>query len=179
MNYKALSDKEIEKLLGNEVNIVTYSELYKYGTIDQLLGRYKRCIILFCYKENYGHWVTVFICPTTGKLHFFNSYGDMRKKFDGYPDNFLQLINKKYRVESHQDYPYLSDLLYKSPYELEYNPTQFQQLDKRIKTCGYWCVLRLMCQEMTDEQFENFIKENCQYNKISSDNLAVELVLNN
>lgn len=168
MTDKALSDSEISNLLEGKVNILTYPDLHKYNTIDELLGRYERCIILFCYKPNYGHWTTLFI-GGDGKLHFFNSYGDLDKKYDGYPDSFLKLIDKKYRRESKQDFTYLSTLMLRSNYELEYNDYEFQKLDDNIKTCGRWCVLRLLYSELTDNKFIDFVIENCYYNKITPD----------
>jgi len=175
MESKALSDKEIYDYMDGKVNIYTYEDLHKFQNIDQLLGRYQCCIILFCYEPNRGHWVTVFV-GGDGKLHFFNSYGNLKNKYDGYPDEFLTLINKKYRRESHQDYPYLSDLLLNSEYELEYNDYPFQSLAQNIKTCGRWSVLRLRCSDLTDNQFINFVKENCEYNKISQDEFVCLII---
>jgi hypothetical protein len=172
MNYPALSDKDITRLTNGNVNIIVYEDLHKFKDIDELWGCTKACIILICYEPNKGHWVTVFI-GGDGKLHFFNSYGDMGSKYEGYPDGYLPLINKEYRRESYQDYPYLSELMLNSPYELEYNNHQFQSLNPKIRTCGYWCVLRLYCQNMTDDEFIKFIKKCCSENNISPDDLVV------
>ncbi len=178
MNHP-LSDKDILRYLGDKVNLITYSDVHNYDNIDQLLGRYRRCLILFLNKENYGHWTCLFTNKENGKetLHFFNSYGNLGKKdYDGYPDSFLKYIPKKFRDKSDQNYPYLTDLIVKSVYPVEYNDYQFQKLDDNVKTCGYWCLARLMYSNMTDKQFENFIKDNCKNLKISQDELVVNII---
>jgi hypothetical protein len=179
MNAPPLSDSQINTLLDKKVNIVTYEDIHKYDSVDELLGCYKQCIILFCNKPNYGHWTTLFICPTDGKLNYFNSYGDLKSKYEGYPDAPLKLIDKKYRKESYQDYPYLTDLMIESDYDLEYNPYDFQKLANNIKTCGYWCVLRLFCKEMDDKKFYNFVMENCRSLNMEPDEFVVSVINSN
>lgn len=178
MDAPPLSDSQIYDLLEGNVNIVTYEDIHKYSSVEDLLGGFDQCIILFCTHKNYGHWTTLFINPTDGKLNFFNSYGDLKSKYEGYPDAPLKLIDKKYRKDSYQDYPYLSELMINSDYELEYNPYDFQKLSNRIKTCGYWCVLRLYCKKMNDVKFNNFVMENCNNLKITPDDFVV-FVINN
>lgn len=174
-----LSDKEMIHYLGNKVNIFTYTDIHKIDDVNKMLGRYGRCLILFLNKENYGHWTCLFLNKEKGQdtLHFFNSYGDLKKNnFDGYPDSFLKYINKTFRNKSAQDYPYLSDLLINSSYPLEYNPYQFQKLHKDVVTCGYWCLCRLMYSNLTDDEFKNFIDENCRYLRLSPDDLVVNII---
>ena len=173
-----LTDSDIMRCFDNKLNLFTYSDIHKFNSIDELLGRYKRCIVLFLNKENYGHWTCLFLNKERGQevLHFFNSYGDLGKKeFDGYPDSFLKYINKSFRDKSNQNYPYLTELMINSPYELEYNDIQYQKLSDDIKTCGYWCVFRLQYASMNDEEFERFIKSNCKNWKMSPDKFIVTI----
>lgn len=177
--HHALSESEMKQSMDDKVNICTYTDLHNFSDIKQLLGPYNRCFLLFLSKENYGHWTCLFLNKQNGKdtLHFFNSYGDLNKgKYDGYPDEFLKYIDKNFRAESHQDFPYLTELMLKTKYPLEYNPTQFQKLDKDIKTCGYWCICRLMFSELTDEQFTDFIRSNCANMQLTPDELVVKIV---
>lgn len=176
MNAPALTDEEMRHLMNNKVNLVTYSKIKDYASIDELLGPYKRCIILFETKKNYGHWCCCFL-DRYRQLHFFNSYGDYGGKYQGYPDAYLPMISKEIRIECNENHPYLSELFLNSDYELEYNDYQYQKLGDKIKTCGYWVVLRLFLEKFTDDEFRDFVLRNCDKFNRSPDELAVTLVM--
>ena len=53
---RALSDSDMFRLLNNKCNLVLYPDLHLYKNIDQVLGKYGCCILLFEAKKNYGHW---------------------------------------------------------------------------------------------------------------------------
>ena len=175
MTNKALSDDDIMKIMNRKTNLISYPEITQYRDIDDMLID-GRCVILYCSKENFGHWTCIF--KRKDGLHFFNSYGNLESKTDGYPDAFLKYINEKFRVESHQNYPYLLKLMEKSPYELHYNDYKYQKLSKDVKTCGYWCCLRMKCEDMSDEEFHDFIVDNCRYHKMTPDEIAVFFIDN-
>lgn|ERR1700759_3986003 len=143
----ALSNKEVLELVNNKANIVIYPDLYKYKSIDEVLGPYGAVFILFESKPNYGHWCLLFKI-NNNKLEFFNPY-------NGYPDDSLDFIPVDFREKSNQNIPYLSILLYNSPYKLSYNEYDFQKHDKNIKTCGRWCAVRLICRNLSLKQFAN------------------------
>lgn len=149
----ALSNHNILSLLNNKANIVLYPELYKYNSIDELLNPFGCCILLFEAQPNYGHWVV--LTRTNNKtIEFFNSYG-------GLPDGSLDKIDIRFRKDSNQDYPYLSELLYKSPYHLTYNEFKFQKHDRKIKTCGRHCVVRALLKSLDIYQYKQFLDELC------------------
>jgi hypothetical protein len=141
----ALSNQDIEVLTEKECNIVLYPDLYKYKSLDEMLGIYEACILLFEAKPRYGHWTLIFKTKEGG-IEFFNPYG-------GYPDESLKYISQKFRKESHQNMPYLSQLLINSRYELSYNEFKFQKLSSEIKTCGRHCVVRLWCRDLDLYQY--------------------------
>lgn len=157
----ALSNFDIMKLLENKINLVLYPDISKYDTIDDLLGKYGACVILYMSAKNFGHWCCIFkLCPH--KLEFFDPYGT-------FVDDELVNIPKKFRIESGQEYPYLSHLMYESPYKLTYNQYKFQKTGKGINTCGRWCVLRLKLRNMCLEEFQEY------FDNDDSDNLATIL----
>jgi len=163
----ALSDKDILKLLEHRAVIHLYPQLHYFSTIDQLLGHFGACILLFEAQKNYGHWCCVWkLNPST--VSFFNPYG-------GYPDDSLEYINDSYRKRSYQDNPLLSELLLASPYELTYNDVAYQKHSKNIRTCGRHCVVRLWNRNMTDEEYDDYIKHNCQLYKVNPDELVTLL----
>ena len=55
--HKALSDEDIQRILGGDAKTIKYSELGRLYDIDQLLTKGKDyCIILYEGAPNRGHW---------------------------------------------------------------------------------------------------------------------------
>lgn len=144
----ALSDKEVLDIVKNRANIVLYPNIYKYDSIDELLGENNAAIILFESEPNFGHWVLVF--RENDNLEFFNSYG-------GYPDDSLKHIDKQFRKKTHQDKPYLSYLFMKSPYNLHFNNYKFQKHKSNIKTCGRHAAIRLLFKNLNIDEYKNML----------------------
>lgn len=155
----ALSDKAILDLLDNKVNIVLYPNLYKYKNIDEVMGPYEACILLFEAKPKYGHWCAIFKL-NDNTIEFFDPYG--KASSGGHPDDNLRIIPQDYAKVSNQEHPYLSALLDKSPYELTFNEIQFQQRNKAIRTCGRHCVFRLMNRELPLYGYKDLMYDLCQ-----------------
>lgn len=137
--YMALTDKDIERMLNGNTNIVLYSDLHKYNNLDQLLNGENNAVILYESKPQYGHW-TCIIRPDQENVEFFNSYGGVNA---GYPDEPLMSISKDFRYESGQEFPYLSQLLIDSPYNLSYNEYKLQKKGADIRTCGRHVINRI------------------------------------
>lgn len=144
----ALSNFDLTKMLDGEANIILYPNLANFNSVDEILGPYGACIILFESQPRYGHWVCLMRRDNT--IEFFNPYG-------GLPDASLQKIPLEYRIESGQDYPLLTLILYHSPYDVEYNEFKFQRHGQNIRTCGRWCVVRLLLKDLDIYQFKDFI----------------------
>jgi hypothetical protein len=145
----ALSNYDILKLLKNKCKIVLYPDLHKYHDIDQLFDKNNCCIILYEAKPRYGHWC-VLIKFEPNSIEFFNPYG-------GLPDNSLDYIDPEFRIKNNEFIPYLSQLMYNSPYHLFYNEFQFQKKSPDIKTCGRHCVVRSMNRKMDIYQYKNMM----------------------
>lgn len=144
----ALSNFDLIKMLDGKANVVIYPNLINYESIDDVLGPYGACFLLFETRPKFGHWVS--LLKRNNVIEFFNSYG-------GYPDDSLKYIPSHYREVSGQNTPLLSLLLLNSPYELEYNEFDFQKHNKNIKTCGRWGVIRLLLKNLNLYQFKDFI----------------------
>lgn len=155
---KALSNFDLLKLVDGLANVVIYDQIYKYKTVDELLGPYGAVFILYLFKPKYGHWCCL-IKRTPKIIEFFDSYG-------GPPDEVLDHIPKDFKKKSHQDYCYLSRLLWQSPYSIEYNDYNFQKHGANIKTCGRFAALRVMLKHLTLKQFARI------FNDPHSDDLA-------
>lgn len=144
-----LSGTDVVELVEGKANMVRYRDLHKFRTIDQVLGPHRAAFILFETSDGFGHWVAIYCNNNT--LYFFNSYA-------GYPDDTLQVIDDEYRVQSQQDFPYLSQLMYNSPYELEYNDLKLQDKGGNIMTCGRWCALFILMRELPVDNFSAIFK---------------------
>ena len=163
---QALSNKDVLKLLDNKAKVVLYPELHKFHTIDELLHPYDAVFLLYELKPQYGHWTCLF---KRGKeVEFFNSYG-------GIPDETLKKIPNTYKSESHQNFPYLVNLLYNSPYEIHYNEYDFQKHSPDVKTCGRWAALRLLMKDFTIDEFKHVIDLLKDYLSVSADKVVTIL----
>ena len=135
--------------MGNRCNIITYSQIRNYGSIDQLLGSWGVCFVLYEWKEHYGHWCLLI---KSGKLlEFFDPYG-------GFPDSQLHHVPEAMKVKLGEDYPYLSRLMMHFEGDLSYNEFQFQKLDKETKDCGRWCILRAELKDAPLKVFADLFK---------------------
>lgn len=150
----ALSNFDILKLLDNKCNIVLYPNIHKYKDIDELLGSFGVCIILYETQPKYGHWIAI-LKTDKDSIEYFNPYG-------GVPDNALDSIPKKFKISSNQNLPYLSVLMHDSRYNLYYNEFRFQKLNKNIKTCGRHCVVRVLCENMDIYEYYYFLSDACR-----------------
>lgn len=144
---KSLNGQEIYDFFDGKLNIISYRELINYKTIDEVLGKYNMCVLLFLSKPNYGHWTCVFRTIDDG-IEFFDSYSFK-------PDSELSLINMDFRKQSNQQYPYLTYLLYKSGKQIEYNHHKFQKISNstQYNTCGRWVCIRLLFRELKLNKF--------------------------
>ncbi len=150
MKQESLSGEDILKFVDYKSNLLEYSKLIEYDDIEDVLGKHGCCILLYQTKENYGHWVVFFkFSPDT--IIFFDSYGFC-------PDCELQLINKKIKDQSNQNYPYLSDLFKKSKYNISFNKSELQDLKKNINTCGKWCGIRILFRKLNNKDFADCFK---------------------
>lgn len=149
--YEPLSNLDIEKKLNGKVNIIKYEDLIKFKNIDDILKPYGCCVILYELRHNSGHWICLFKTKDN-KVSFFDSYALK-------PDDQLHFINIKFRKENNSYYPYLTYLLYHCKYPIEYNEYRFQDFDnKKLATCGRWCCVRLLLNNLSIKEFHNLFK---------------------
>lgn len=127
------SSQEIMHLIDGKANLVTYPEIANYRSIDELLGKYGACVILYVTKsgknETFGHWTCLFKIGSE-TLEFFDPYAY-------YPDSELEFSHPRYP-------PYLTALIMASPYDVIYNTYELQnRKNKSMSTCGRHCGMRL------------------------------------
>ena len=169
----SLSDKDVFKLLDGKVHIEVYPNLHKYQNLDQLLGPYGACVLLFEAQPQYGHWCAIFKINDE-LVEFFNPYGTIN---EGWPDDSLLYIPTGFRIKTHQYTPYLSLLLLSSQYELSYNDYQFQKHGNNIRTCGRHCVVRLWNKHLHLEEYKHLMDIECDKNNLNYDQLVTLLTI--
>jgi hypothetical protein len=161
----SLSINDISKLLDGKVNMITYKEVSGYKTLDDLLGKYKRCVILYLTSKNYGHFTCIF--EHKGKISFFDSYGFI-------PDDELKFIPNDLKKELRSNHRYLTELLYKSDKPVDYSQYQLQSKSPKITTCGRHVVSRLRHMDVNTDDYANIFLKAKKYMPI--DELIVKLV---
>ncbi len=144
LENKALSNSDILKLTDNKCNVMTYSELLNYPTLDKALGPHGALCVLYETSPRFGHWVAV-IKVNDNLVEQFDPLSNK-------PDRQWQFITDEYKKK-----PYLSHLMKESPYKLSYNQYKFQKNKKGINTCGRWCALRIILKSLTLEQFKEVV----------------------
>jgi hypothetical protein len=169
---KSLSGQDISKSLSGQdildnvkCNLTQYKDVNKYKTIDELLGKYKKCVILYHTSKNYGHWTCLY--EYNGTIFFFDSYGFT-------PDDELKFLHKDLKKELNSNHRYLTKLLYTSNKPVEYNEYQLQERKIGVNCCGRWCIERLKYPEISVDDFYKIFKDASKY--INMDELICLLV---
>lgn len=172
IKFKPLSDEEILDLCDNKARLVTHDEIPKFKNINHLLGPNKAVIILYVTKSGkdgsvFGHWCCCFKAGwQSNTICFFDPYGKP-------PDNALQYIEKD-TLPKYPDYPYLTEMLRGSGYDVVYNSTPLQNKDPKDNICGRLTGLRLLARDVDGIEFARFLNQFKPYN-FDGDDLATYL----
>ena len=150
----SLSDTDILNITDHKCTILTYQDLERFNTIDEVLGTFGAVVILYQHDQNFGHWVALFRVNDT-ILDFFDPFGiklDTELKFS--PFNL--------RLHQGKEVKHLSHLIDQSRYKLIQNTTKFQEEVSDVNTCGRWCALRVRFREISLKRFSKiFAKTDC------------------
>jgi len=170
MDYM-VSSNDLKNVLGDDLKIISFSQLKNYKNIYELLPEKKDYCVIFYTDDikngvNIGHWTC--LMRYKNYFEFFDSYGlteNQELKFIS-PD-------KKKRFGEETDYLY--KLL--KPVKHNYNHTDFQAWNDHTTTCGRWVILRIYLFKkgiITQNQFYDFIMRKRLGGKFKSfDQLAV------
>jgi len=145
-----LSDGDIRRMLGG-TKIVTYPQLKRLRTIDDLFDEQGRALVLFLTESpTEGHWV----CLLNKKkgIEFFDPYGDT-------PQEIKEELPKSKRESLDMESPYLSRLLKASGRPVFYNTFAFQKTKRDVNTCGRHCVARLLYAPYSLEKYKSIIDQ--------------------
>ena len=134
----------------NSPNIMTYSDLFNYDSIDDVLGSKGYVMLLYQIQNKYsGHWTCLF--KQKDYLVFFDSYGLAPDEEQKFISDFHTLDNKGKSV------PHLTLLLSNSNYKVIHNTHKYQSDRKDVNTCGRHCCVRLKFRDLTPEQYHKLM----------------------
>jgi hypothetical protein len=150
LKKKPFSGKDIIEAVNGETKIITYPEIHKYETIDELCHPYNCCVILYETKPQYGHWVCV-IKHDDNSIEFFDPYGKSI-------DEQLEFIPNGFRKQSKQDFPQLIRLFLNSPYNIVINKMKIQKFTKDVSSCGRHCAFRLVLRHLALNKYQKLMK---------------------
>jgi hypothetical protein len=152
----ALSSTDLKNIFDDKIKIITYDKIKNYNSIDDLLGEDKRVCILYNWEEDVGHWTCIFM-GKDNKVYFFDSFGSV-------PDGKTNMgqIPKELRYKRGMEYKYLTDLLLKCPYEVDYNPKCLQ--DSKSSTCGRYCAVRMSFPDLSTDDFNTMFSDDLKNN---------------
>lgn len=160
MSY-CLSNEDIFKILGKEIQFVRYNELENLN-----LNKIKSGGALILFEGPAGnHWVCILKNKKGGKkrIEYFNSYGVI-------PDDEKKDLPEKFLEASNQSQNLLSRLLLdadKRGYEIHYNEKPMQNINvDENNTCGRHCAIRIMLSNYPLEDYQKFMLE---YGKTNPD----------
>ena len=160
---KSLSGNEIiMSIKGPLPRMISYDKLHEYGTINELLGDSKKCVLLYLTSHNHGHWCCIY--EHRGIIYFFDSYGFV-------PDEQLKFVPKHISLKLNGRHRYLTQMLLESGKPVQYNEYELQSEDPRIATCGRWCIVRLNYPDISVNDFKDIFTNK----KLSPDKIICEL----
>ncbi len=146
----SLSDDDIKHILKGKTNIISYSDLHKYRSLDDLLRPYGTAVILYETKKDSGHWVALIKQPNN-VVEFFDSYGFK-------PDSELKWVPKELKEGLNEDHTYLIRLLLGSGYKVEYNHHQLQSKAIGHSECGRHVATRILLKDIPIDSYAKFLK---------------------
>lgn len=139
----SLSESDIQKMIPT-LRIISYPELLKARTIDDVLDNKGRLMLLYLTEDEFtGHWVCLLKYRNTRIIEYFDPYGNMR------PDGESKWLSKEKLKQLGQSTRKLTQLLSVSNYEVKSNAFPFQTDRMNMNTCGRHCTTRLYFKNLT------------------------------
>lgn len=136
-NFLMLPTNDKYLLSKINTNIINYPDLKYFKNIDDILKNNSAIIFYHGNDPQIGHWTC--IKKTDNTISYFDSYGR----------------NVDPKVYLNGEFPYLSNLLLKCPYNLNYNENNYQ--NSKYATCGHHCIVRILFDDL--EKYQNFMNK--------------------
>ena len=162
----ALSNDDILEAIDLEpTNIFTSDKLNEAYSIDELLDRLGRGIMLYLTEDkNTGHWVGLLKQGDT--IEVYDPYGN-------HPEDFKKKLGAGNGLNP--DMSILEELIHRSGYKMLHNNQKNQAFTPDVATCGRHSIMRLMFRNLNNKQFNQFLKDIKKTDGINPDDLATGL----
>ena len=169
MIRKPLSDADLKTILG-DCKIITYPELAKYNSLDELLPKqYDFVIVLLLETPQSGHWCALLRYSNT--FEWFDSYG--------FPVDYdlSHWLTPLQRLKLGESKKYLTSLLQGRNYI--YNKVKYQQMKPNINTCGSHVAYR--CHKFKTagfnlKDYQQHVNNYCRLYGLTPDQLVAQFV---
>jgi hypothetical protein len=147
----ALGDGDIRKILGDDINIISYPQLANMRSVEEAFDDKGRSIILFPnVSPTMGHWCCMI--NHGDSIEFFDPYGE--------PPEAQKKGLGRSRLEALDiDRPLLTKLLRESGMPVFYNAKDFQSERSDVATCGRHCAVRLLFADRPLSKYNAVIKK--------------------
>ena len=144
---------------------VAYSQLGKYKSLKDLLGKEGYVVILYEVSQNSGHWVCLVDQGDT--VFFQDSYG--------YPPDAP--ITRGLVPYDQKNYPlYLTKLIQSDSRKFDYNKIDYQSKNPNTGDCGRHACLKCLLKDIPNDKYRELLFQN-QNPYLTPDNLVVLLTL--
>ena len=136
MDYM-VSGNDLKNILGDDLKIISFSDLKNYETIYDLLPEKKDYCVIFYTDDikngvKIGHWTC--LLRYKNYFEFFDSYGLS-------VEDELKFISPEKKRRYGEETDYLENLL--KPVKHDYNHHDFQAWKESHTTCGRWVIIRI------------------------------------
>jgi len=163
---KALSNFQLEAILGTGSLPIMYQDLHKYNTIEELLPEDNSFKIVLLNDRPYsGHWVCV--TRNADKYNYFNSYGK------SYNQDLYLIPSTIRKILGNYD-NYLNDLL--KDKNVVYNKLKLQ--NDKSEICGRYVALFIVMNTKLGysmKEFLDYLKKHKKEQNVSFDDLIMIL----
>ena len=144
---------ELAKWLGKTAAIKSYSDVVRYGNIDEALGPTQASAVIFPTSASMdnGHWIAIWIDHQNQTIQHFDSYGfspQYEREFSSNQEVDDGDLNKMYQNAQAQD-----------GYRLVWNTIQFQSRANDVNTCGRHTAVRLLNRQLSNEQYADMLRK--------------------
>lgn len=164
-----LSNTEIEQITNGEVPVMTYKDLYNYGSINELLNNFDSVILLYEKQPDSGHYVL--LSSKNNSIEHFDPLGMQI-------DDEFNYIDDAFRQQYYDQGKYLSNLLLNTPQKLEYNDHHLQKNSAGVSTCGRWCLMKDLLSVLNVDQFNHVFEQLKKKYKKNKDELVTIITKN-
>lgn len=139
-----------------DARVILYSDIAKYRSLEQLLGN-EGAIILVRQTPTFGHWVALTPGPGPKMVSYFDSYGYGI-------DDLLSEISEEEAERLGQSQPLLSELINTAVNagtieRIDVNKRDLQHPTSSVAVCGGYAVLRILWNNLTNEEFSQLISD--------------------